>query len=512
MNIIIILFLFIFSFSILKCEDNYVFPLHTININYTESELKQDYLLKIYSNQIYANFIIGSNQEEIKGLVNMSQMGFFIYENAYDCNSSKSFNHSNTTKGFYRKNYEEGYLANDTLCLVPYDTKIDINNLNIRKCNNFEKVEFSILKSKQRYIENNIYDKYAIIGLQQNDNPDALIMPMFIKSLKNTDMINSHTYSFQFYNNTKSGENEGYLLIGEEELDLDHGFLKRTLSNSKNGQTFWNLLFKNIIVGINNSYNNSYDNHLRFFDIKYAQIIGDLSYIIGIKNYQSYIRSVFFEPLLIKNICKYQNISTNDDYGTYVCDSKSELFIQKYKNEFPKIYFEHAELNTTFILDQYDLFTYNNIDKTDTKIYFLVFFQNKDDPYVSPEAPSRQVIKRWKLGIPFLKKYKLYFNNEDRIISYYEKFIDHTKGDGDNDDNNNTNLEVYSTDYTWLKIGIIIFLLIIFFILGILFHKNIIRLPRKKKANELEDAYEYSVNPNDFDDKTASLNNYEIAN
>lgn len=512
MNIIIILFLFIFSFSILKCEDNYVFPLHTININYTESELKQDYLLKIYSNQIYANFIIGSNQEEIKGLVNMSQMGFFIYENAYDCNSSKSFNHSNTTKSFYRKNYEEGYLANDTLCLVPYDTKIDINNLNIRKCNNFEKVEFSILKSKQRYIENNIYDKYAIIGLQQNDNQDALIMPMFIKSLKNTDMINSHTYSFQFYNNTKSGENEGYLLIGEEELDLDHGFLKRTLSNSKNGQTFWNLLFKNIIVGINNSYNNSYDNHLRFFDIKYAQIIGDLSYFIGIKNYQSYIRSVFFEPLLIKNICKYQNISTNDDYGTYVCDSKSELFIQKYKNEFPKIYFEHAELNTTFILDQYDLFTYNNIDKTDTKIYFLVFFQNKDDPYVSPEAPSRQVIKRWKLGIPFLKKYKLYFNNEDRIISYYEKFIDHTKGDGDNDDNNNTNLEVYSTDYTWLKIGIIIFLLIIFFILGILFHKNIIRLPRKKKANELEDDYEYSVNPNDFDDKKASLNNYEIAN
>jgi len=512
MNIIIILFLFIFSFSILKCEDNYVFPLHTININYTESELKQDYLLKIYSNQIYANFIIGSNQEEIKGLVNMSQMGFFIYENAYDCNSSKSFNHSNTTKGFYRKNYEEGYLANDTLCLVPYDTKIDINNLNIRKCNNFEKVEFSLLKSKQRYLENNIYDKYAIIGLQQHDNQDALIMPMFIKSLKNTDMINSHTYSFQFYNNTKSGENEGYLLIGEEELDLDHGFLKRTLSNSKNGQTFWNLLFKNIIVGINNSYNNSYDNHLRFFGIKYAQIIGDLSYIIGIKNYQSYIRSVFFEPLLIKNICKYQNISTNDDYGTYVCDSKSELFIQKYKNEFPKIYFEHAELNTTFILDQYDLFTYNNIEKTDTKIYFLVFFQNKDDPYVSPEAPSRQVIKRWKLGIPFLKKYKLYFNNEDRIISYYEKFIDHTKGDGDNDDNNNTNLEVYSTDYTWLKIGIIIFLLIIFFILGILFHKNIIRLPRKKKANELEDDYEYSVNPNDFDDKKASLNNYEIAN
>ena len=511
MNIIVIFSLFIFFFSILKCKDNYIFPLHTININVTESELKQDYLLKLYSNQIYANFIIGSNQEEIKGLVNMSQMGFFIYENAYKCNSSSSFKQSYQSKNFYRRNYEEGYLANDTLCLVPYDTKIDINNLNIKKCNNFQKVEFSLLKSKQKNIENNIYDIYAIIGLQQHDNQDALLMPMFIKSLKNTDMINSHTYSFQFYNNTKSGENEGYLLIGEEELDLDHGFLKRTHSNSKKGQTYWMLIFNNIIAGLNNSYDTSLDNHLRSFSIKDAQLIGDLSYIIGVKEYQIYIRSVFFEPLLIKDICKYQNISTNDDYGTYVCDSKSELFIQKYRNEFPKIYFQHDELNTTFILDQYDLFTYNNIDKTDTKIYFLVFFQNKDDPYVSPEAPSKQIIKRWKLGIPFLKKYKLYFNNEERIISYFEKFIDNTKGDGDND-NNNTNLDGKSTDNTWLKIVSIIFLLIIFFVLGILFHKNIIRLPRKKKANELEDDYEYSVNPNDFDDKKASLNNYEIAN
>ena len=67
-------------------------------------------------------------------------------------------------------------------------------------------------------------------------------------------------------------------------------------------------------------------------------------------------------------------------------------------------------------------------------------------------------------------------------------------------------------DYTWLKILIIVFLLLIFFVLGILFHKNIIRLPRKKKANELEDDYEYTINPNTFDDKKASLNNYKVSN
>ena len=70
----------------------------------------------------------------------------------------------------------------------------------------------------------------------------------------------------------------------------------------------------------------------------------------------------------------------------------------------------------------------------------------------------------------FLLITNFYFSN-----IYFEKFIDNTKGDDDNG-NNNTNLDGKSTDNTWLKIVSIIFLLIIFFVLGILFHKNIIRL------------------------------------
>jgi hypothetical protein len=504
-------FFLIFLFFVKKCHNtNYFLPLKTINIYSNESAIKQDYLSKIYSSYLYTNFIIGSNDEEIKALINMSQVGFFIYENAYNYNSSSSFEKDLKSKNFYKRDYEEGYLANDTLCLLPYSNEKDLNKINIKKCNYFKKVNFSLLKSTQKNIENNLYENYGIIGLQQNEQVDEYTMPLFIKTLKNTDMINSHTFSFHFLNNTKSGENEGYILLGDEEFDEDNGKLKRTISQSKYGQVYWNLIFSEVIVGINNSFDTSYDNQLKNFETKDAQIIGDLPYIIGIKEYKNYINYNFFQDLLLQNICELKNVYIDEDYSTYVCNSKSDLFIEKYNNKFPKLYFRHHELNKTFILDQYDLFSYNIINKSDPNIYFLVFFSNKNEPYHNPEFPGGTIIKRWKLGIPFLKKYKLYFNADNRIITYYEKFnIDYNTNDNNNKEKDS---KKSNTRSTLIKIIIIGGLFIIVFVLGILFHKNIIKLPRRKKANELDDEYEYTSNPNTLDEKKASLNNYEVSN
>ena len=315
-------FLFFIIFFIQKSKnDNYILPLHSINVIDNESILNQDYLSRIYTTHLYTNFIIGSNKEEIKALINMTQIGFFIYENAYNYNSSSSFKQEYKIKIFYKKDYEEGYLSNDTLCLIPYINKIDINNINIKNCKNFDKVNFSLLKSEQKNMEINIYKKYGIIGLQENDNQDEYIMPLFIKSLKNTDMINSHTFSFHFINNTKTGENEGYILLGDEEFDEDNGILKRTISNPKNGQIYWNLIFKNIIIGTDNSN----ENNLKKFQIKDAQLIANMPYIIGVNEYKNYMRAYFFGDLLSKDICIFKNVLIDEDYGTYVCDSKSEL-------------------------------------------------------------------------------------------------------------------------------------------------------------------------------------------
>ena len=90
----------------------------------------------------------------------------------------------------------------------------------------------------------NLYEKYGIIGLQQNDDRDGYLLPLFIKSLKNTDMINSHAFSFNFINNTKAGVNEGYIILGDEEFDEDHGKLEKAKSHPIAPKVF--LLVRNI--------------------------------------------------------------------------------------------------------------------------------------------------------------------------------------------------------------------------------------------------------------------------
>ena len=97
-------------------------------------------------------------------------------------------------------------------------------------------------------------------------------------------------------------------------------------------------------------------------------------------------------------------------------------------------------------------------------------------------------IKRFKLGIPFFKKYNFSFHPEDRVINYYRNKIMNNNEKEDKIRNNDSFVII-------IKIIIIIVLLVIVFCLGILFHKFVIKSPKKKLANELDDDYEYKTNP-----------------
>ena len=95
MNIIIKLIIYI---SIIKLSNNdLIIPLQFLNINITNDEIYKNFLLRLYSSYLYMNITIGSNKEIIKGILNMEQIGFFIYENAYNYNSSSTFSKKNKT-------------------------------------------------------------------------------------------------------------------------------------------------------------------------------------------------------------------------------------------------------------------------------------------------------------------------------------------------------------------------------------------------------------------------------
>ena len=465
-----------------------IVPLKFTNINASNDEIKTNYLSRLYSAYLYSNMSIGSNKEEIKGILDMEQIGFFIYENAYNYNSSSSFLKDNKTNQYYKRNNEEGFLSNDTLCI--YNIK-DINNPKIEKCNNENVVKFVLLKKEQKNIEQNIYENYSIIGLQLNNYYDENNMPLFINSFKKADLIEYYIFSFLFNKEDINNEIVGYLLLGYEYEESDDIEIKQFSSINKYGHSFWFISFDIICAGLNNSYDTSTQNLFFSFHSLDAELVGSLPFVVGTYDYNMYIKFHFFYYLLLEKICNYTAVPLNPDYSTYVCDSKSESFIKDYNTKFPKLYFQHNESNTTFILDKGDLFSYNLYNESDNLIYFLVFFYNHSGQY--------DAIKRLKLGMPFFKKYKFSFNTDAKIIKYYEKVVNKNKKD--------KNEIEEEKNYTAIKIIIIILLLIIFFGLGVLFHKIITKSKRKKKANELDDDYEYPIiNHNKEDNNDLGVN------
>lgn len=489
--------------------NDYILPFKTVILSNNETLVKQDFLSNIFSRRLSSDFLIGSNSQNIQGIINMSQVGFYIYDNTYNYNSSSSFKYSNIIKSFYRKNHEKGYDANDTFCFIEYNSNMNLNNLDIKKCKTFNNVNFELLKSEGIPNVIKYYYKYALIGLGMHGNQDEYQLATFIRSLKNTNMTNSHFFSFNFFENQKNGDINGYLYIGKEKFNESKGIINKVVSFPINGQIFWNLKFKNIHTAIYDKMNSSIFEKYKEYDTKIAELIVDMPYIIAIREYRLYITEIFFREFINKDICFLNKIKLDEDYSTFVCDNSSKLFREKLENEFPVLKFQHYDLNTTFILNQYDLFTYNYLNKSDTNIYFLVLFSAKEGNY-NPQNPSKNEIVRWKLGIPFFKKYKFRFNADSREINYYEQFntsIEEFKNQNSNKNLENPNKKLYLI----LGIGGGVLLLIIFFVLGFLCHKKIIRLPRKKKANELDDEYEYSINHSEANEKKASLNNHEVS-
>ena len=178
-------------------------------------------------------------------------------------------------------------------------------------------------------------------------------------------------------------------------------------------------------------------------------------------------------------------MSIDTSFGTYVCDSKSDIFLDYYNNKFPNLVFHNEKIGDEFILTKKDLFFYNDYNKSDTNIYFMIYF-------------SYIYTKKWMLGRPFLEKYRLSFNIDASEIMYHKKkYID---DDEEIVDVNNNNNENYEKDNTIIKVIVIVVLVIIIFFLGFFLHKLITKIPRKKKANELDDDFDYTEK-NDKDKK-----------
>ena len=189
--------------------------------------------------------------------------------------------------------------------------------------------------------------------------------------------------------------------------------------------------------------------------------------IVGTETYENYIKKNFFSDLIKEKKCFR---IYKDDLVFYYCDKNK---INKEIKNFPSIYFSNVEFNYVFELNYQDLFLEkNNI------LIFLVIFYDYNNPI---KFFADEYVSKWDFGTPFLNKYFLTFDYDNKYIGFY---------------NNNSTLQnaIPNPEITNKNkisnnkyyIGIILVLIILLLIICIFIIKKYFVNKKKVYATELE--------------------------
>ena len=452
--------------------------------------INTDPLSSKMSEDIYFNLTIGNPKQTLKIFIRIDQYELRIKEPNYISSLSKSFKYHLI---------RDKILCKENFYLMTFDTLDDLNNFIHSGITNKAKEEKERMKeisnitfvylndtTNNKYLETELlyYDldklikyNYGMLGLR-NRHIKWYNYPQFIDTLVETKEINTPLFSLVF-NKDKNSNHLGYLIIGDVFIDkkTEYEEINKTHCNLRGGSISWDLGFETIYSeSKKDNMNSFYERNIN------AELRVELSYILGSNDYKTFIENEFFNYLINKKVCEYKEVKIDLSYRTYVCDGQSKIFLDYYNNKFPNLIMILKKIDEKFILTQEDLFFKNTNDISDTHIYFNIFFH-------AIKTSS------WVLGRTFLQKYRFSFNYDTNLILYHKsKINDNIK--------ENTIINEEKNNSLPLKIFLIIFFVLVIFILGFLFHKSIIKLPRKIKVNELNDEYYYQS-----EDKNKKLNN-----
>lgn len=480
--IIIMLYYFLICFNIIN---NYIiipFDIFIFNPG-NNTNLYNDLLSIKFSEDIYINLTLGNPKQIIKALLRLDQYEIKIMEPNYISTLSNTFK--------IYKSKENKLICNETFQLLTINSSKELNDFIHKDMKNkkiieqnkyldYKNIKFIYLNKtldhnflekeiyKQEEIDKIIRYNYAIIGLRiRHLNSDY--SPEFINSLRDIKAINFSIFTFLFNKNIND-DHYGYFIIGDRVIDTEKEFeeTNSTYYGTRYSKLSWDLRTDSIISKPKENIKNLNVYHEKNI---MCELFVEKSYFIGNNIYKNFIDEVFFNDLVEQNICQFKNLLIDRHYGTYVCNSKSKIFLDYYNNKFPDLIFRNLNIEDDLIFTKNDLFFYNPYNKSDINIYFLIYFSSSN--YFN-----------WIIGRPFLEKYRLSFDiNKSKIIYHKKKLSD--KKDYLNKQINNKN------ENKFLKSIIIIFLVLIIFFIGFLFHKLITKKPRKQKANELDDEFYY---------------------
>lgn len=283
----------------------------------------------------------------------------------------------------------------------------------------------------------------AVFGLkikEHESNWDS--KPNFINTYHKHGNILNYKWTMKY-----ETDDEGTLVVGDSPVNYDPSFKNKkytefsTNGAEKNSLAAFGITFDEITI----------NKEVLGTNLK-VYFYHEYNAIIVTSYYLNIIKEEFFKDYFNKSICR--EIWEYGKYGGICCHKN---FTEKNMKSFPTIYFKSVDLNYIFELNYKDLFT----EEKDGNLYFLMITEINGDNSI-------------KFGKPFLKKYTFTVDNDISKISYLVIEKEKKKP-----------ISITILIIIICAISFIFIIAIIFLIYKLLTKKG------KKRANELDDDYEY---------------------
>lgn len=370
-----------------------------------------------------AEIDVGTPSQKVKLSVDLYEYSTVIFGSEMAKNSSK-FNESlsvtyktNNTKkeNFYTVKFPTGYVGND---------KFYIGNANLDNYNFVLATNTSLTTGM------------GFIGFNPGHGMRSILYETnFILQMKKRDFIESYAFTIAIKNSYK-----GEVIIGNYPHEYNDNFKEEELKMIKTIPYFYALIWG---FNFNVTYNKISVNKK---SEDFAEIFADADYIVGSQALFEEVMTSFFQKYINQKECE---VDTFYDKYWFICNKTIDL------KEFKKLEFYQKELNYSFVFDYHELF-----EEKGDKLYFKVCF-----------FKEAKFFNYWIIGIPFLKKYQLVFDQDKKLIGLYIPKEHKFK---------------FKIEWAIIAVLVIICILLLYFL--IIRNRN---MERKKRAVELVDGYEY---------------------
>ena len=424
-------FLFFYLYSVCFCYIK--IPFET---SYQSNISENNIYSSLITNYIYSNICFGSDKQCFKLNIQLQSPQIAIIGSDFNSPSPKFNSKSSNT-------YIQGELKNfsQTNTLIAEDETFEIN------CTSYESIDtiyleknkeikqFNFLVVKENFSPQNFVVNSGVLGFDLRKKSTISEKSFFVYQLKKNDIISSDVFYFSY-----NDEHTGNVFIGKYPHEISSEFKQKNLietyTHKLGGEVMWGLEFENI------KYNGS--------DVDYGEKIGifsiEIGVIVGPSHLNKLYNNTFFKQYIEQGLCR-EEYST---YESYSCDDSSKIQFDLLQ----PLQFYHKDLNKTFVFTYEDLFyTFQG------RKYFLLSFCIGDlfDTY-------------WFLGKPFFKKYAIYFKPDSKRIGTYKDI--ESKG--------SFGYWFIFAGTSSLIIGFLVYFALFVFV-----------KPRKKRAIELDDDYDY---------------------